>query len=69
MAMSKAEETEEMEWKIESAADTLMRAEEVKADSKLHQDAMGILEKRQKALSNVVDEDGITTRNKRRGKR
>ncbi len=69
MAMSKAEEVREKEWEIEHAADTLMRAEEVKGDSKLHGQAVDLLEKRQKALSNVVDEDGLTTRQKRRGKR
>jgi len=67
--MDKTEEARERKWEIESAADTLMRAEEIKSNSKLHKEAMGILEKRQKALAKVVEDDGITIRQKRRGKR
>lgn len=61
----------EKDWEAESAADTLMRAEEVKRKPALLKKAMAILEQRQKALAAVTAEgenDGATVRAKRRGK-
>jgi len=66
MVMAKSQE----DWEAESAADTLMRAEEVKRKPALHKKAMVILEARQKALAAVTTEresDGATVRAKRRG--
>lgn len=58
---------EERDWEAESAADTIMRAEELKANSALHKKALTILEKRQEALTKVVGAPtGMDIRRKRR---
>lgn len=43
----------EEKWEIESAANTLMRAEEIKADPELFKKAYALLEKQKKAIENV----------------
>lgn len=45
---------EEWQWKVESAADTLLKAKEVEADAKLHKAALAELKKRQTALGKVL---------------
>lgn len=45
--------TSERDYEAESAADTLLRAEEVKNKPALHKKALVILQKRQKALLEV----------------
>ena len=56
----------EKDWEVESAADSLLRAEEIKNKPTLYKKAMVILEKRQKALAEVVHESGAEVRKKRR---
>ena len=57
------------DWEVEGAADTLMRAEEVKMKPSLYKKAMVILKKRQEALADVMNEkDGATIRKERRGR-
>ena len=59
----------EKEYEVEDAANTLMRAEEIKQKPELHKKAIGVLADRRAALSNVVDDnDGAAARAKRRGK-
>lgn len=61
--------TSERDWEAENAADTLLRAEEIKNKSVLHKKAVGVLKKRQVALAEVEGlSDGATVRAKRRGK-
>ncbi len=45
---------QERKWKIESAADAIMRAEEVKMDKPLYKAALAELRKRQRALGKAV---------------
>ena len=45
---------QEWEWKVESAADTLMRAREIEADKKLHKAALAELAKRRTALDKAL---------------
>lgn len=45
---------EDWKWKVDGAADTLLRAQELTADTKLHKAALAVLKKRQKALDKVV---------------
>ena len=57
----------EKDWEVENAADTLLRAEEVKNKPALHKKAIAILQKRQKALTEVEGMgDGAAIRAKRR---
>ncbi len=59
---------DEKKWEAENAADTLMRAEELKQKPGLHKKAISVLQERQKALAQVVDpNDGAAIRKKRRG--
>jgi len=67
--MAKGEVTmAEKDWEAENAADSLLRAEEVKNKPALHKKALGILQKRQAALSEVegIGESGAAIRKKRR---
>ena len=57
----------ERDWESENAADTLLRAEEVKNKPALHKKAIEILKKRQTALAEVEGlSDGAKVRAKRR---
>ncbi len=57
----------EKDWEAESAADTLLRAEEVKNKPALYKKALVILKKRQVALAEIDGmSDGAQTRAKRR---
>jgi len=58
-------EKTQKEWEIESAADTIMRAEEIKKKPELYKAALVILKKRQSALSEVVS--SMNMRKARRG--
>lgn len=63
MVMVKTQE----DWEAESAADTLLRAEEIKRKPVLHKKAVEILKKRQTALANVAGmSDGAKVRAARR---
>lgn len=57
----------EKDWEIESAADSLIKAVEIRRKPELYKKALGILKERQAAM-NVVEEDGAAVRAKRRGK-
>lgn len=52
-AMPQTDRARERKWEIESAADTLTKAEELKADKKLMVEVRKELAKRQKALDRV----------------
>lgn len=54
------------DWEVESAADTLLRAEEVKNKPSLHKKALAVLKKRQTALAKVEGMGGAEVRAKRR---
>lgn len=55
------------DWEAENAADTLLRAEEVKNKPALHKKAIVILKKRQDALAEVEGmSEGAKIRQKRR---
>ena len=57
----------ERDWEAENAADTLLRAEEVKNKPALHKKAIAILKKRQDALAEVEGmSEGAQIRAKRR---
>lgn len=57
----------ERDWEAESAADTLLRAEELKNKPSLHKKALAVLKKRQTALAEVEGMgDGAAIRKKRR---
>ena len=57
----------EKDWEAENAADSLLRAEEVKNKPALHKKALVILRKRQDALAEVEGMgDGAAVRAKRR---
>ena len=58
----------ERDWESENAADTLIRAEEIKRQPGLHKKAMVIGDKRKMAIENVTsaEEDGAAIRQKRR---
>lgn len=56
----------ERDWEVENAADTLLRAEEVKNKPELHKKALAILKKRQTALAEVEGMSGAEVRAKRR---
>ena len=57
----------EKDWEVENAADTLLRAEEVKNKPELHKKALVVLKKRQTALAEVEGMgDGAIIRAKRR---
>ncbi len=56
----------EKDWEVENAADTLLRAEEVKNKPGLHKKALEILKKRQTALGEVEGMSGADIRAKRR---
>ena len=59
----------ERDWEAENAADTLLRAEEIKNKPALHKKAVEVLKKRQVALAEVEGlGDGATVRAKRRGR-
>ncbi len=55
---TKAISAEDWKWKVESAADTIMRAEELKMDKKLYAAATKELKNRQKALNTVLKSKG-----------
>ena len=60
----------ENDWEAENAADTLIRAEEVKVNTSLHKKAMVIVDKRKAAIAQVTEanqSDGAAVRAKRRG--
>ena len=56
----------EKDYEAENAADTLLRAEEIKNKPALHKKALGILKKRQTALAEVEGMSGAEVRAKRR---
>ena len=56
----------EKDWETENAADTLLRAEEVKNKPALHKKALVILKARQTALAEVEGMSGAQIRAKRR---
>jgi len=56
----------EKDYEAEGAADTLLRAEEVKNKPELHKKALVILKKRQTALAEVEGMSGAEVRAKRR---
>ena len=59
----------EKDYEAENAADTLLRAEEIKRSPAMHKKAIRVLEKRQKDLANIEGlSDGAKARLKRRGK-
>lgn len=62
-----SEAAERWQWKVESAADTLQEAEEIKTDKKLLAAAKKELGKRQKAVATVLGKLGAAVmRNKGR---
>ena len=59
----------EKDWEVESAADTLLRAEEIKNKPALHKKAIALLKKRQTALAEIEGlSDGAKIRAQRRGR-
>lgn len=64
--MVMATKTDEKDWESENAADSLLRAEEVKNKPELHKKAIAILKKRQTALAEVEGMSGAEIRAKRR---
>lgn len=57
----------EKDWEAESAADALLKSEEVKRKPTLYKKALAVLEKRQKDAENVLElSPGMQTRLKRR---
>uniref|UniRef100_A0A6M3KEE2 Uncharacterized protein n=1 Tax=viral metagenome TaxID=1070528 RepID=A0A6M3KEE2_9ZZZZ len=65
--MAKTVAQSEKDWEAENACDTLIRAEEIRNKPALLKKAMGVMEKRQKALNEVMEmSTGTRTRMKRR---
>lgn len=64
--MVMATKTDEKDWESENAADSLLRAEEVKNKPELHKKALEILKKRQTALAEVEGMSGAEIRANRR---
>ena len=65
--MVMATKTDEKDWESENAADTLLRAEEVKNKPELLKKAVAILRKRQTALAEVPGiSDGARIRAERK---
>ena len=60
---------EEWEWKVRSAADTLLEAQKIQTDSKLLKAARAELRKRQKAIDAALPGEAGRKYLKRRGKR
>lgn len=56
----------ERDWKIEHAADTLLEAEEIKANKPLHTAAMKELQKRSAAIQQVAQKRPPATPKKRK---
>lgn len=54
MPLKSPQAADDWKWKVESAADTLLRAQELATDTKLYKAALAMLKKRQKALDKVV---------------
>ena len=55
----------EAKWQIDSAIDTLLRAEEIKKDKNLLNKAIKAVEKKQKNISNILREAAIKAASKK----
>ena len=53
------------QWEADNAADTLVRAEEIRADSKLMASAKRVLTKRQKAIARAAGKPAVKRTPKR----